>query len=155
MSDGFDEIVARYADDELTLEAAAERADVDKQSFISILKERDIEVRPYPITRGTSEIIAYLARHRIVPDKTPDGHIDAYGLVKEGQSFIRARAGAPGDKPPPEEVPPPPAIRVIEKLGVSSDEECERVRERIKNHPEWGDDRPDEPPDSQPDDRRE
>lgn len=156
MSDGLDEIVTRYADYELTLEAAVERADVDKQAFISILKELDIEIRPYPITRGTDEIIAYLARERLLPDKTPDGHIDAYGLVKEGQSLIRARAGAPGDMPPPEKVPtPPPAIQVIEKLGISSDEECERVQERIKNHPEWGDNRPDEPPDTQPDDRRE
>lgn len=145
MPDDLDEIVTRYAEEELTLEEAVEQAYMDRQAVIRILEERDIEIRPYPITRDTDEIIAYLARERIVPSKAPDGHIDAYGLVKDGQSLIRARAGAPGDMPPPEEVPPPPpAVQVIEKLGISSDEECERVRERIENHPEWEDDIPDD-----------
>lgn len=156
MPDDLDKIVARYAEEELTLEEAVERVDVDKQGFISVLKERDIEIRPYPISRGTDEIIAYLAREAIVPDKTPDGYLDEYGLVKEGQSLIRARAGAPGDMPPPEErPPPPPAIEVIEKLGISSDEECRRVRKRIKEHPEWADNILDDPPDYLPEDLRE
>lgn len=145
MPDDLDEIVTRYAEQELTLEEAVDRTDMDRQAFIHILEERDIEIRPYPITRDTDEIIAYLAREKILPAKAPDGHIDAYGLVKQGQSFIRARAGAPGEMPPPEEVPPPPpAVQVIEKLGISSDEECERVRERIENHPAWDNDIPDD-----------
>lgn len=43
----------------------------------------------------------------------------------------------------------------IEKLGISSDEECERMRKRIEEHPEWADNILDEPPDYLPDDLRE
>lgn len=156
MADDLDKIVARYAEEELTLEEAVEQAEVDERAFKRLLSERDIEIRPFPITRDTDEIIAYLARETIVPMKAPDGHIDEYGLSKKGHDIIWARAGAPGDMPPPENVsPPPPAIQVIEKLGISSDEECERVRNRIEEHPEWGDNRLDEPPEYLPDDLRE
>lgn len=153
MPDDLDGIVTRYAEQELTLEEAVERADVDKHAFMSVLKERDIEIRPYPISKDTDEIIAYLAREMIVPEKAPDGHIDEYGLSKVGHDFIQARAGpVPGD---PTEETPPPAIQVIEKLGISSDEQCERVRKRIEEHPEWGDNILDEPPDYLPDDLQE
>ena len=50
--------------------------------------------------------------------------------------------------PHPEEVPPPPpAMQVIEKLEISSDETCERMRERIEEHPGWADNILAEPPD--------
>lgn len=84
MSDDLDKIVTRYAETELTLEEAVERADVDRQAFIRVLKERDIEIRPYPIIRDTDEIIAYLAREMVIPLKTPDGCLDEYGLSKKG-----------------------------------------------------------------------
>lgn len=151
MTDDLDEIVARYAEQELTLEEAIELAAVDERTFERILGERDIEIRPYPITRDTDEIIAHLARETIVPAKAPDGHIDEYGLSKVGHDFIQARGGGPGNLT---DVPPPPAIQVIEKLGISSDEERERVRKRIEDHPEWGDSKLDEPPDYLPDDLR-
>ena len=127
MTDDLEEIVARYAERELTLEEAVELADVDEQAFTDILRKRDVEIRPYPITRDTDEIIAYLAREMIVPAKAADGHVDEYGLSPVGRDIIYARAG-PITWDPTEETPPP-AIQVIEKLGITSDEACERGSE--------------------------
>lgn len=152
MPDDLDEIVARYADRELTLEEAVELADVDESAFVGLLRDRDVEVRPYPVTRDTDEIIAYLAREMIVPERAPDGHVDEYGLSKVGHDLIQARQGPVTWDPAG--TTPPPAIQVIEKLGISSDEDCERVRRRIEEHPEWGDDVLDGPPDYLPDDLR-
>lgn len=142
VTDDLDEIVARYAERELTLEEAVERADGDERAFKRTLSERDIEIRPYPITRDIDEIVAFLAREMIVPIKASDDHLDDYGLSKAGHAFLQASGEVPGEVPPP-----PPAIQVIEKLGITSDEECERARKRIEDHPEWADGIPDEPPD--------
>lgn len=133
MTDDLDTTIARYVDQELTFEEAVEQADVDEQAFASVLTERDIEIRPWPISKDTDEIIAYLAREMVVPISTPDGYVDAYGLSRKGQDLVYARPPCTGH------AEPPPAIEILEKLGISSDAECEKVRKQIENHPEWGD----------------
>lgn len=67
MTDDLDAIIARYADQELTLEEAVNQTDIDEQTFAGVLKDRDIEIRPWPISKDTVEIIAYLAREMTVP----------------------------------------------------------------------------------------
>ena len=133
MTDDLEEIVSRYREQELTLEEAIKQADMAEREFVSILNDRDIEIRRYPLTKDNSEIIAYLAREMIVPERTLDGYAEEYGLSPVGRDIIDARSSQ--------------AREVIERLGISSDEKCEGVRKQIEDHPEWGDNIPDEPPD--------
>lgn len=74
------------------------------------------------IPEAPAELIAWLARRRQIPEKASE-HVDTeYVLTYPGRDI------AFDDE----------ASQVIlQRLGVGSESDCERISDRIKNHPEW------------------
>lgn len=74
-----------------------------------------------------NEIISGLARNKIIPVKSPNDSGMDFTLRRMG-SEIGGNKHTMGKKT---------TIKLIRKLGVKTDADCERVREEIKNHPAW------------------
>ncbi|KXA93436.1 hypothetical protein AKJ64_00585 [candidate division MSBL1 archaeon SCGC-AAA259E17] len=82
--------------------------------------------------RSREDWIAFLASKKTIPTKNPwkDSGLEKsnYILKRVGQEKLGSKRHIFGK-----------GVRkqVIKELGIKSDEECEKVREKIKNHPKW------------------
>jgi hypothetical protein len=78
------------------------------------------------------ELIQVFAEYRVVPEKNPM----AGSSVSKSDYILKRRGGKVGGNK--HAVGTETRKSLIQKLGINSDAECERVREEIKNHPHWG-----------------
>lgn len=87
-------------------------------------------MRRYPFDYNDSmdrgELIELLAGVRIVPELNPVGK-----SARNRDYILKSRSNRtkPGDRT---------QDKVIRRLGIESDADVKRVRDKIKNHPNWG-----------------
>lgn len=79
------------------------------------------------------DLIRIFAAYKVVPKRNP---MAGSGVAKSEYVLERRGDHKPGGKN--HAVGAKTRTSLIQKLGVESDTDCERVREEIKNHPKWG-----------------
>jgi hypothetical protein len=84
--------------------------------------------------KDRDDLIQVFAEYKIVPKRNPHANSD---IAKSQYIFERRGNPKPGSKKHP--FGTKTRKKKISEIGITSDEECERVREEIKNHPNWGD----------------
>ena len=81
---------------------------------------------------GRDDLIKIFAEYKIVPKKNPTSGAVAnsdYILERSGNEKPGGNRHAVGTET---------RKTLIRKLGITSYQDCRRVREDIKNHPRWG-----------------
>ena len=79
------------------------------------------------------ELIRIFAEYKVVPKKNPMA-----GTKFEKSRYILERRGEKKPGGNKHAVGPKTRKSLIEALEIESDEDCKRIRERIKTHPRWG-----------------
>ena len=74
------------------------------------------------ILSDEENLIGWMAENRVFPKRNP------WRATEFGKSDYTLSKKT-------DELPVP---IVIDMLGIKNDEDCDRIRERIKNHPAWG-----------------
>lgn len=82
---------------------------------------------------GRDGLVRIFAEYKIVPKKIP---MASTGYSKSDYILERRGDKKPGGNK--HAVGPKTRKTLIKQLGIDSDEDCERVREEIKDHPRWG-----------------
>lgn len=83
-------------------------------------------------TETRVQLIRVLAAYRIVPKKNPMAGTEE----SKSDYILERRGGKVGSNT--HAVGTQTRKSIIKKLGIDSDTQCERIREKIKNHPQWG-----------------
>lgn len=79
------------------------------------------------------DLVRVFAKYKVVPKKNP---MAGSGISKSDYILERRGDKKPGGNK--HAVGTQTRKSLIRKLGIDSDAECDRVREEIKNHPQWG-----------------
>lgn len=82
---------------------------------------------------GRDDLIRIFAEYKIVPKKNP---MLGSGMAKSEYIIERRGDQKPGGNNHAVGVETRKSL--ISDLGINSDKDCKRVREEIKNHPQWG-----------------
>lgn len=89
------------------------------------------------IERGRDELIEFLAKRQIVPTVVDSGGSDLPGMSSAPTFRLESEAGASNV------VDRQTTSTVVETLGLESEDDCEAVREEIRDHSAWGAGSPD------------
>jgi len=84
---------------------------------------------------GRDEVVHVLAKHQVLPVVVERSSSNLLG-GKQTPDFAFERAGENGGEKLTDRQT---RTRVVDRLGLTSEEECADLREEIRNHEHWGD----------------